>query len=627
VGQIAPDDLTEGRRQKAPLTGRRSLVAMLGVAFVIATPAAGTPTWGAPVQISTGDRALGPELATNAAGDGLVVWDQEVGAECPTRPAALSCTHIVTAAARFHGSTAWATPVEISRPGVGARPRVAVDPAGNAAIVWVHDIGRDRVLQATYRHGPAGAWPEPSDLSEPVLQIRNHRIALDAAGNAIAVWAERSADTFVVRGEIRSGQSGVWGAPVTLSTPGTNVSAGPSLALVAQGLGAVAWVEGGIVRASLIHLARWQPVVTVSRPTTAVEGAPSVAVGAEGDTVVVWPARRGPDEVVEAAFLAYRPGTWSAPVEIGVRRPTFETPEAAVDLTGNADVAWVGPRGVETASRSYASGAWSRPVRVSMPPVAPFDVGLSIHGPGNAVALWRTVDGRVQAALRPRAFGTWQPPIDVSSGGSAAPSVALDAYGRAVAVWNRISGERITVESTDLDGRGPVLDRLVAPRAVALGARARFSIRAAPWAVPLAGVAHWTFGDGDAARGTEVSHVFDRIGRYTVTFTHADARGDISTATNVVRVVARVRNVRRPSIVGVPNVRATLTCRPGAWTGSPPITFVYSWQRDRKLIARATSRRYRLVRRDAGSLIACRVTATNPAGSVRAVSAAVAVTR
>lgn len=611
----------------ATLTGRRSLVAMLGVAFVLATPAAGTPTWGTPVQVSTGDRALGPDLATNAAGDGLVVWDQEVGAECPTQPAALSCVHIVTAAARFRGSTAWATPVEISRPGVDARPRAGIDPNGNAAIMWVHDIGRDRVLQATYRHGPAGTWPEPSDLSEPVLEVRDHRIGLDGAGNAIAVWAERSADAFVVRGEIRSAQSGVWGAPVSLSTPGTNVSAGPSLALVGRGLGAVAWVEGGIVRTSLIYLGRWQPVVTISRPTSAVDGAPSVAVGAEGDTLVVWPARRGPDEVVEAAFFAYRPGTWSGPVELGVRRPTFETPQGAVDFSGNADVAWVGPRGVETAFRSYGSGAWSRPVQVSMPSVAPFDLGLSIHGPGNAVALWLTVDGRVQAALRPRASGGWQPPVDVSSGGSAAPSVALDAYGRAVAVWNHISGERIRVESADLDGRGPVLDRLFAPRAVALGARARFSIRAAAWAVPLAGDARWTFGDGDDARGTEVSHVFDRVGRYRVTFTHADARGDVSTATAVVRVLARMRNVRRPSIVGVPNVRATLTCRRGSWTGSPPITFAYTWQRNGKRIVRATSRRYELRRRDAGSLIACEVVATNPAGSARAVSAAVAVMR
>ena len=53
----------------------------------------------------------------------------------------------------------------------------------------------------------------------------------------------------------------------------------------------------------------------------------------------------------------------------------------------------------------------------------------------------------------------------------------------------------------------------------------------------------------------------------------------------------------------------------------------WAWQRDGKPIARAISRRYELRRRDAGSLIACEVIATNPAGSARAVSAAVAVMR
>jgi hypothetical protein len=41
------------------------------------------------------------------------------------------------------------------------------------------------------------------------------------------------------------------------------------------------------------------------------------------------------------------------------------------------------------------------------------------------------------------------------------------------------------------------------------------------------------------------------------------------------------------------------------------------------VIPGATRRRYRLVRNDAGSLIACEVEATNPAGSVRAISAIV----
>ena len=215
MGQVAPTFSRKVVVEAAPLTGRRSLVAILGVAFVLATPAAATPTWGTPVQVSTGDRArprAGHERGwrrTRRLGPG-----GRAGARRSRRPLLRPHRHCRRP---VPGSTAWATPVEISRPGVGAQPRAGIDPNGNAAIMWVHDIGRDRVLQATYRHGPAGTWPEPSDLSEPVLEVRDHRIALDGAGNAIAVWAERSADTFVVRGEIRSAQSGVWEAPVRLS--------------------------------------------------------------------------------------------------------------------------------------------------------------------------------------------------------------------------------------------------------------------------------------------------------------------------------------------------------------------------------------------------------------------------
>ena len=61
----------------------------------------------------------------------------------------------VEATTRPAGSGAWQPPIEVARPGIGALPRAAIDPAGDIAIVWVHDIGQDRVLQATIR--PAGA--------------------------------------------------------------------------------------------------------------------------------------------------------------------------------------------------------------------------------------------------------------------------------------------------------------------------------------------------------------------------------------------------------------------------------------------------------------------------------------
>jgi len=401
----------------------RGLLLAAGTALILATTMLGAPTWGAPAQISSGDRALGPELALNAAGDGVVVWDQEVGSECLESPASLSCIHIVQAAVRTHGSTVWQTPVEIARPGVGSTPRAAIDPAGNAAIVWVHDIGRDRVLQATYRAGPSGTWPEPSDLSVPTLQVRNHHLALDAAGDAVAVWAERADTTLTVQAEVRPATTRAWGAAVALSRPGRNASGGPSIGLTQSGRAVVAWIEDGVVRAARGDGSTgvWEPPVDLSGSVALAEGDPHVAVDSLGDTAVVW-ARRDPGSGLDVVQVAFRPGggDWDPPVTIGnARTASAAAPQVAVDGAGNVVATWVGPPGVQAAARPNATGIWSRPVLVSAPNLAVFGLRLAMAASGNAVAVWASGENGVpKAAIRPGASGAWQPPIDLSVSGT-----------------------------------------------------------------------------------------------------------------------------------------------------------------------------------------------------------------
>ena len=60
--------------------------------------------------------------------------------------------------------------------------------------------------------------------------------------------------------------------------------------------------------------------------------------------------------------------------------------------------------------------------------------------------------------------------------------------------------------------------------------------------------------------GTDVSHVYRRAGLYVVTVSQSDERGDVSTTTTAVRIVAPARSVRRPSITGSRKVGALLTC-------------------------------------------------------------------
>ena len=70
--------------------------------------------------------------------------------------------------------------------------------------------------------------------------------------------------------------------------------------------------------------------------------------------------------------------------------------------------------------------------------------------------------------------------------------------------------------------------------------------------------------------------------------------------------------MRKPALTGQAHVGRTLKCTAGAWKGSPK--FRYAWRRGRAILVRAKTASYRLTAADAGSRVACEVTARNRYG-------------
>ncbi len=253
---------------------------------------------------------------------------------------------------------------------------------------------------------------------------------------------------------------------------------------------------------------------------------------------------------------------------------------------------------------------WSRPW-----PAHPRPGSQSIHG--NAVTVWTSGTGMVQAALRPGTTGLWGRSIDISRPEASSPRVTVDASGSGLAVWNERAAENTVVKSARLDGNGAVLTQLRVPRRAAAHTATPFVAVFVPWAAPLSDLARWTFGDGASAVGARVAHSYARFGRYEVVVVQTDTAGKTSTATGTI-VVGAPRNTIRPSIRGRVGLGRTLTCRPGSWGGARPIRFTYRWLRDGNEIARATRSRYRLRRDDRGLVLGCRVRATNALGATEA---------
>ena len=79
-------------------------------------------------------------------------------------------------------------------------------------------------------------------------------------------------------------------------------------------------------------------------------------------------------------------------------------------------------------------------------------------------------------------------------------------------------------------------------------------------------------------------------------------------------------NTVAPDVTGDAIVGSTLTCTPGTWTGTAPITYAYKWYQGATPIIGANSATYVAQAGDLGSVLICAVTATNALGSAVAAS-------
>lgn len=143
----------------------------------------------------------------------------------------------------------WQAPVNISAAGGDASGvDVAVDPAGNAVAVWDRPTGAGaatatHAVQAAAR--AAGAtWQSPVGLSTASVNFTDPHVALDAQGAAVAVWTiDRPSDARgIVQGATRAAGA-PWQGPVAIATAGSREGVlSPGVAVDGRG-GAVALWE------------------------------------------------------------------------------------------------------------------------------------------------------------------------------------------------------------------------------------------------------------------------------------------------------------------------------------------------------------------------------------------------
>lgn len=518
--------------------------ALCVLAGFAAAPAHAAPRWLAPTDLSAAGRdAEDPQVAVDPAGDAVAVWTRFDGA------------HTVVQAAVRQAGGSWVLSGNLSVAGRDAEePDVAVDAAGNAVAIWRRHDGSKFIVQSATR--PAGgAWQGPVDLSAAGETAKEPELAVDAAGDAVAVWTRFDGLDFTVQAAVRPG-GGAWQGPLDLSAAGQDAEE-PQVAIDSAANALAIWsrYDGSrfvVQSARRLAAGAWEKPLDVSVAGQNAEE-PQLALDPAGNAVAVWSRFDGAKDIVQAAVGSGGGGAWGLPDDLSPAGQNAEEPQVAVDPGGNAVAVWTrlnSPADLVQSSSRPAGGSWGPAVPLSVPGDDAEAPQVSLDPGGNAVAVWSRSDATprvIQGAERP-AGGGWLPPALISVVGQSAnePQVASDSVGNAVAVWAREDGANTIVQAAGHDGHGPELRSLLVPAAGTVRQELTFSV--SPFDVWSAvGAAGWDFGDEAGAGGNVVTHRFARPGTYPVTVTAADDLGNSTAASGSVRIYPKPsagRNVR-----------------------------------------------------------------------------------
>jgi hypothetical protein len=182
-----------------------------------------------PVTLSTaGTNAGSPSLVLNSAGDAFAAWVTK------TQPyTALQVTSL--------SDTLVADPTTLSMSGTSLMaPRIAANAANQVLLVAEAQANQTSQIVAALQGG-TGGWGAFQTLSaSATTQAKSPVIALNDAGQAMAVWVDKTSGSGVI--QVAQYSSGVWSAPVSLSLSQYN-SGVPVLYLNDTGYAVVAWLS------------------------------------------------------------------------------------------------------------------------------------------------------------------------------------------------------------------------------------------------------------------------------------------------------------------------------------------------------------------------------------------------
>jgi hypothetical protein len=328
---------------------------------------------------------------------------------------------------------------------VSDAPHVAMDGAGNAVAVWKQSDGTYFHIWSN-RFSPGSGWAGAALVQSDDAFTEDPQVAVADYGDAVAVWAQHNGTTGYDIWSNRSTRTGGWESPEIIGGP---VGFGPKVAVDPAGRAVAVWrqPDGGYqsIWANRLSTSGDWAVAEVIESTTGAAAVPEVAMDLEGNAIAVWMQLDSAAYNIWANRLPFWTG-WGTAEKIESDETHGATvPYIAMDAKGNALALWqqtgtIGSNYFDEPSESWGTATLSE-VNDGSSAAAP-RIAMDAHG--NAVAVWRQPGGSVYDiwANQLTPSGGWGTPerIETNGGEPANPELAMDLRGNAVAVWAQDNG-------------------------------------------------------------------------------------------------------------------------------------------------------------------------------------------
>lgn len=166
-------------------------------------------TWATPIFELNSDE---PQIAISENGNVIVIVRKKY-----------EPNHMIEATTYKHSTNCWSDPIFLSELDKDvSQQRLAVDPVGNAIVVWQANDGVYYKIQTAIYSVSSGTWMNVKDLSGKEKNSVLTHAAMDEFGNAFAAWKipNEKDDTFTTT--TFSETSKTWSKPMSKRIPKEN---------------------------------------------------------------------------------------------------------------------------------------------------------------------------------------------------------------------------------------------------------------------------------------------------------------------------------------------------------------------------------------------------------------------